>query len=113
MLMTKPTQKKLTVHQFKNVDELVKQTTTTTFHLYWLEMKRHRRALTRIFAADPTHIHRPVKTGSVGQVWPKRRHIENFYHCEVCLCDLTQEQVKAIKAKEGVRPRSRNPSRKR
>lgn len=93
--------------------KFVRESFGPVFTKYQAENERHRRALTRIFAADPTHVHTPIKTGSWGQVWPKRVHGANFYECSVCLCSLSEEQVKAIKAKEGVRPRSRNPSRKR
>lgn len=82
--------------KFKSVDDLIAKTTSKTFQAYRGEMRRHERALQKIFAGDEHHKHVPEEVGSVNRVWPDRRRIVTFYRCELCLKDLTEKEVKAL-----------------
>lgn len=79
--------------KYKSVDALVKGITGITFQKYWRELRRHDRELFKIFASDPSHICKPEKTGSFGQVYPKQKTIAVFYRCSVCHKDLPTKPI--------------------
>lgn len=82
--------------KYKSVNALVCGTTSKTFQAYWKELRRHERALRRIYAKDTKHKHTPEEVGSVHQVHPQRRLIVSFYRCAVCMKDLSEEEVRAL-----------------
>lgn len=81
---------------FKSVNALVRRTTSKTFQAYWRELRRHEKALIKIYGDDKLHIHAPEEIGTVRRVHPDRHHIITFYRCSICMKDLTQKEVEKL-----------------
>lgn len=73
---------------YKSVASLVRYTTSGRFQRLFKRLEKARAAKIAKYAKDPNHKHVRIKSGSVSQVWPKRRLVKQFYECKICGADM-------------------------